>query len=97
MSEVKTGYFVDGGNGHLYRRLHCATEESDFIDVGNAVDQDLQFCFNMEMSWTQHDESGDRPSINLTPDTAKLLIQDLEAYIREAEEGAEYDIREACE
>ncbi|AOZ61815.1 hypothetical protein BJ4_192 [Bacillus phage BJ4] len=95
MSEVKTGYFVDGGNGQLYRRLHCATEESDFIDVGHSVDSDLKFCFNIEMSCAQHDESGEKPSVNLTLETAKLLVKDLEAYIREAEEDSEYGIRKA--
>ncbi|ASR78261.1 hypothetical protein PPISBEST_193 [Bacillus phage PPIsBest] len=89
MSEAKTGYFVDGGNGGLYRRLHCVTSGDDFIEVGTAFDEEQRFAFNIEMHYTSGDESGENPSVNLTPETAKLLIQDLEAYIRDCEEDVE--------
>ncbi|AMW63411.1 hypothetical protein BI004_gp192 [Bacillus phage NotTheCreek] len=86
MSEVKTGYFVDGGDDRLYRRLHCATEDTDFLEVGPTYDENNQFVFNIEQHINNEPEHGETPSINLTPETAKLLIKDLEAYLYDCQE-----------
>ncbi|AGI12161.1 hypothetical protein BCPG3_148 [Bacillus phage BCPG3] len=84
MSEVKTGYFVVNGD-ELYRRLHCATDSDDYIEVGPSTDHKLKYLFNIEMKYTPSDESGESSSVNLDVESAKLLIKDLQKFIADSE------------
>ncbi|ANH50744.1 hypothetical protein SALINJAH_187 [Bacillus phage SalinJah] len=85
MSEVKTGYFVENED-RLYRRLHCASDSDDYIEVGPAIDYNLKYLFNIEMHYTPSDEAGNPPSVNLDVEAAKLLIKDLQNFIADSEE-----------